>query len=100
MKAKNVPDCYVAPTLCREAVGVRIVDLQDAPLICSEVVKYEGTGDALAAAGIAPSEVFAAVGKSGKKTARFIHPDGRREVVDVARRPGGLWRVRRVHFLA
>ena len=96
---KTMPDYYPAPAMRPNAVGVRVVDVGISLVVVAEVVKYEGTGDALAAAGIAPAEIFAAVGKSGKKTARFIHPDGRREVVDVARRPGGLWRVRRVHLI-
>ncbi len=98
MPAKNVPTVYPAPCEAVNAVGVRLVNLHQCrpefgqPFEC---VVYEGTKAALIDAGLIPPALFAAVSKSGKKSAWLERSDGHRNRVELARRAGGLWRVQR-----
>lgn len=96
---KTMPDYYPAPAMRPNAVGVRVVDVGISLVVVAEVVKYEGTREALASGGIVPPEIFDAVGDSGEKTARLVHPGGRSEVIRVMRgTTDGLWQVVREHL--
>lgn len=96
--AKNVPTVYPAPCEAVNATGVRLVDIRQfrpefgAPF---ERAVYEGTEAALIDAGLIPPAMFAAVSKSGKKSAWLEYPDGQRYRVELAKRAGGLWRAQR-----
>lgn len=95
---KTMPDYYPAPAMRPNAVGVRVVDVGISLVVVAEVVKYEGTREALASGGIAPTEIFDAVGDSDEMTARLVHAGGRAEVIRVKRGKGDLWQVVREHL--